>query len=193
MTLTRYLIITKPFTKFNFSIGRTTIYISIFWFVSIFLCVPHFLTRFDDDPSCSQMNMLKKPIFTLYILIAVVVGLCVPFVFMCVTYILTIRHLYKKRDETSQARVRHRNHVVVVLGSLISSFVICWFPVSVIWILSVFQMFEESDEGKIMETRYFKITYAISLLAGILNIVFNGAIGLYRRRNKCCRQRTEKN
>ena len=183
MASTRYFIISQPLKTFKLSIDRARVYVVVFWLISIFLFIPNFFTlkHYGDDPFCLRTYPFGKSFFTWYGLIAFFAGFYLPLVFMSVIYILTIRHLFKKRDETSKARVRHRSQVVVVLGSLVSSFVICWLPISVIWVLSSTGMFEATKAGQVVLTRYYKATLTVSLVAGILNIVVNKVISLHYR------------
>ena len=145
LALTRYKIIKQPLTRYKFTNERTRRFVLFFWILSTFLLIPNFFTlkMFENDPFCWRTYPFGELFFVLYSLVTSLVGFYGPLVFMSVTCILTVRHLFSEHGETSQIRIKHRIQVITILCLLIANFVVCWMPFCVVWVLSAFGFFEK--------------------------------------------------
>ena len=186
LALTRYKIIKQPLTRYKFTNERTRRFVLFSWILSTFLLIPNFFTlkMFENDPFCWRTHPFGELFFVLYSLVTSLVGFYGPLIFMSVTCILTVRHLFSERGETCQIRIKHRSQVITILCLLITNFVACWLPFCVVLVLSASGIFGKTIPGEIVKLRWFKLSISISLLAGILNIVCNCGVQLYRRCRK---------
>jgi len=195
MAYVRYQIIRNPLKKFTYTIAKTKHYLAYFWIAAVVIFIPNtFSLKWEggEAPFCVRVYPLGEVFFLLFGVVMFMAGFYIPLFLMCVTYILTIYRLYVKQDDTSMNRVKLRNHVVVVLGALILNYVLCWLPVSVIWLLSIGGSFEPTTQGEVHKTRYYKLVFLIALLAGILNIVYNVLVHLKHHYRQGKRQIVDK-
>ena len=194
MAYVRYQIIRNPLKKFSYTINKTKRYLVLFWLTSVFIFIPNtFSLKWEggEGPFCLRLYPFGESFFLVFGVVMFMAGFYIPLFFMCVTYILTINRLFLKKDDTSRNRIKHRNHVVAVLGTLIFNFVLCWLPVSAIWLLSIGGAFEPTVHGEVAKTRYYKVVFLFALLAGILNIIFNALVHLKHRHRRSKQQTFE--
>ena len=193
MSYARYQIIKNPLKKFTYTLKRARRTIIGSWVLSFFLFIPNLfsLKWFSPDPYCSRTYPFGEQFFGWFAVIAFLAGFYLPLLFMSIAYIMTICNLCCTRNqiETNQVRIRHRRHILVVLGALVFIFVLCWLPVSAIWLLSSTGYFDKTTvEGNILLTRFYKVMLEFALLAGVLNFISNVLAHLSHRRTSTRRK-----
>lgn len=183
MSIERFQIINKPIRNLTLSNKRNTKLFFIFWVLGIILLTPNILTYdLDQKHGICVRSYTKygKDFIYIYSYLLVLLALPIPVIVMVGTYILTIYQLYRKKSE---ARLRHRRHIVKLLGMIIGIFLVCWVPFGVWWLLGYLGNYEERMESVYKEIRIARFTLVPALCAPILNVLTFGMTNMQFRRS----------
>lgn len=177
MTIARCCIIRKPFrrplagkSKFNISVIGVTCIAALCMLPNAF----NFgLKR--QHGFCVRTNLYHPMFSMVYGAFLTVCLLLVPVIVMLVTYAMIIKTFFNKHvgeNTCSQSVTNHRKHVVKLLGALIFIYILCGFPLSIYWILSITSVFGTGIKAEYVKTRVFRLVLWPILLEGIFNVIF---------------------
>lgn len=172
LSFSRYMLINHP-TKHRLRIRKNHIkwIATAIWFVGIAMSLPN-TAAFRYEPQngfCKGYwpNWFNKSAF----FSATVIVFLVPFISLIFTFVSTVHTLWFKASTRRLTRSNSvtgvqssRKKVTVLLGMLIMTFLICWLPFSVLWILAATSTyFTKSEEGYIKKVRMIRICILIAL------------------------------
>lgn len=174
-SITRYLVIKKPLVG-HVNKQKTKVYLTCFWLCGYLSLVPNLFSWELDQIHgfCVRKHLFSAITGLLYNALLFIFGLLVPTMVMTVTYLMTIYHLYKIQPTPSVAnrsKLKHRKHVIVLLGALIAAFLVCWSPFGLYWMLSSLSYFGNNIQAEYEKSRLLRYILIPCLLAGVTNPV----------------------
>eukprot|EP00794_Sanderia_malayensis_P013848 gene13849-15296_t len=172
ISISRFLTIKFPM-KQNLKLTKTrsTYFIVASWIASILLLIPTGLC-FKYEAKTGYCYRYKRPGINmrLYSLATTVFGTVLPLTTMSLTYIAAWRQLWSESSKQVQDARRGtsgtRKKVMVLLGLLIVTYVLCWSPFYIYWIMiPLLKYYPNTAEGRIKIFRF----HTIVMLFGLCN------------------------
>ena len=160
------------------------------WFVSLLLLAPNATTvRYEEDTGFCYRYYPPWMNTTLYSAITIFVGTVLPVSLMTMTYIVAWRHLWKQRapDATPQLSLRPRKKIMLMLGLLILTYILCWTPFYVYWtMVSALHFYDDTTQDKINLFRFYRIAALFALCNSALDPIIYTLSG-EQFKNALCR------
>lgn len=169
MSVMRYLVIRKPLTG---HLRKTTVNnIMISLYVLCYCCsIPELFSFEWSDYGYCWRSWSIAPAMVWFENVWLAIVFFFPLFTLVVSYFLIWKNLYSgNHGDATVARNIHRRCVVVQLGILILVFLLCWIPITVYFILSMFGHFGFTLKEKYEEDIVVYIVVLLSLFAGIIN------------------------
>lgn len=179
ISFTRYIAIAYPLRKIKKKTSKRLIV--ILWFLGLVWLVPnYFRMHMIPNESFCDTNPDYKSINVLYISLSFLLTIVTPVLVTVITFGMTTYQFYKgnnyrknggkSRSNTNIGKVRYRRKVLILLGSLIGVFILCWLPHGIF--LSSIKMIGDDVQGEYIKVRVGRITIIPCLLASTLNVIF---------------------
>ena len=175
VTVLRYLGVVKEYQGHLFKSKRCCIaFCLLAWLTSILTRIPGALSfSYNHKEGICYRDWPRHINGRWYSILTTFFFLMAPFLLMAGTYALLVQHIWKRSRVTNgsnQIALRARRGVAVLLGLLLLTNVVCWFPFSMVWIMGrAFHYFANGIEGEYERQRWLRIAMIFALFNSVLD------------------------
>ena len=181
ITVLRYLSIVRNYngilvTSKNFVIG----FCVLSWQTGVIVMMPSALSfKYNHDETICYREWPEGVNSTIYSAVTTIVFFLVFLLIMIASYILLAFHIWKQSMNSSlrgSVAERTKKSISVLLGLLILAVIICWTPLSMVWLLGrTFDHFPKNTDGEFKRQRWLRV----AMIFGIANPALDPLIYAY--------------
>ena len=189
MTIKWFTIVKDPLNQNQENVKRNLLrFVLILWFLSVLLILPNFFTNEWDSVHryCLRTNNFGSAV-EFYKGTLFLTGLIIPILVMVITYVLIIRQFYVKtslgcnpnNSVESPVKLKYRKKVAIFLGMVILTFVLCWTPFGIYFLLTMTsELGSNIDSRNVYNSlRVLKLVVLPCFCAAVINVLCYGLKG----------------
>lgn len=197
LSISRYVVISHPL-KLNWRLkkGNMKYIFSLIWIISIAILIPSSVSfKFDEEKQFCVRSWAPGIHTIVYFLFTGILGFLTPIFSLTFTYFTSVHILWCKKNAPirrtrgstmSNANLRVKKRVSILLGMLIVVYLLCWMPFAIYWLKSAgLGHYDTSTKMEIEGMRITRVTIFIALSNTVWNPIVYAFTNVHLRAAFC--------